>query len=129
MPQARRRPNEDATVRSLYPTGFLPIVVATITEYAADVGGSGPLGGWRWNLSAGYATSRVRFEVENSVNASLGPLSPARFFAGSLGAVQLGTDLELRRVVPVGLPEPLRLAAGGTVRSEAYRIHPGERTG
>ena len=122
-----RRPNEDATVRSLYPTGFLPIVVATITEYAADVGGSGPLGGWRWNLSAGYATSRVRFEVENSVNASLGPLSPARFFAGSLGAVQLGTDLELRRVVPVGLPEPLRLAAGGTVRSEAYRIHPGER--
>ncbi|MGQ0701577.1 MAG: TonB-dependent receptor plug domain-containing protein [Gemmatimonadales bacterium] len=119
-----RRPSEDATVRSLYPTGFLPRIVATIRDYAADLGARGDLAGgrWRWELAAGYGSNTLRFDVHNTANASLGPLSPTRLDAGTLGATRLTAELALR-----GRLGRMDVTAGIAGGSEGYRIEPGER--
>jgi iron complex outermembrane receptor protein len=122
-----RRPNEDATVRSLYPTGFLPLLDSRILDATVELEARGGLRGWRWEATAGYGSSTLRREVTNTANASLGPLSPTGFYAGTTGAVELHGTVAVRREVPVGLAGPLRLALGGEVRSEGFRILPGER--
>jgi iron complex outermembrane receptor protein len=122
-----RRPNEDATVRSLYPTGFLPMLESRGYQATVRLGARGTLGRWQWDLSAGYAASGFRMEVENTANASLGALSPTGFFAGALGNVSLTGHLEVRREMSLGRARVVRALAGLQARGEGYRLEPGER--
>ena len=123
-----RRPNEDATVRALYPTGFLPLINSTIWDRSVHLGGRGRLGAaWRWELDAGYDANTVDIHVGNTANASLGPISPDRLAAGRQGSSALSADLTVRGSPSVGLAVPLALLLGTTVRREGYRIEAGER--
>ena len=126
-----RRPSDNGTVRSVYPNGFLPIIGSTIFDRSAQVGGRGRLGNgpWRWDLAAAYGASTVRFDIQNTANASLGPLSPTQLYAGTLGASRLAAAIEITGTVPIAIPipAPLAVSAGAEVRSEGYRIEAGER--
>lgn len=118
-----RRPSDDGTVRSLYPTGFLPLLNGRILDVTAQLSGRGGIGGWEWEAAAGYGGNTIRMELTNSANASLGGLSPTAFSAGTLGTARLLGDARVRRRLPGGS----LVAIGAQVQSDGFRIAPGER--
>lgn len=118
-----RRPSDDGTVRSLYPTGFLPLLNGRILDVTAHLTGRGSIRGWGWEASAGYGSNTIRMELTNSANASLGGLSSTSFSAGTLGAVRLLGDVRVRRSLPLGS----LVTVGGQVLGDGFRIAPGER--
>jgi iron complex outermembrane receptor protein len=121
-----RRANDDRTVRAIYPDGFLPFIHTRIYDGSAVAGIRGDMGGWGWDLSAGYGRNSFRFDIKNTANVSMGAQSPTEFYAGALVFRQLTTNLDLVKGFNVGLASPLNVAIGGEFRSDGYQIKEGE---
>ena len=118
---------DDRTVRTLYPDGFLPLLRPRFTE-GSLLGGlrGGALGdALGWDAWVGYARSSVRLLVDETANASLGPVSPVRFESGTLRADQFSAGLNARGHWRAG-PLPLWLDAGVEYRSDGFEQQPGE---
>lgn len=111
----------------IYPDGFLPLIVSEITDISAAAGLRGALGSWDYDLSITYGSNRLNYDVENSVNTSLGGTSSARRFnAGGMRAGQTSINLDFRRDLDLGIGDKVSLAFGGEYRDENYKIVPGE---
>ncbi|MBY0490907.1 MAG: TonB-dependent receptor [Gemmatimonadaceae bacterium] len=121
-----RRAGDNRTVRALWPDGFLPLIRSTIVDRSLSVGLKGTNAGWKWDASSVYGYNGFRFDVANSNNASLGPLSPTNFYAGQLRFTQITNNIDLSRAVNVGLAAPLNVALGAENRIERYGIGQGE---
>jgi iron complex outermembrane receptor protein len=121
-----RRPFDDRTVRQLYPDGFLPVIQSEIWDGSLAAGMKGSTLGWQWDLSNTFGTNSFAFAVANSANVSLGPSSPTRFEAGTLGFRQNSTNLDVLREFAAPWSAPLKVAFGGEFRHEKYRIKAGE---
>jgi iron complex outermembrane receptor protein len=118
--------NNANNVLSVYPTGFLPIVAATIDDYNLYGGLKGPALGFDWDIAVGYGRNELDYEVLNSINASYGAASPTEFNAGSLGYDQFTLGVDAVKAIEVGLYEPLNLAFGVEYRREAFEVTAGE---
>jgi iron complex outermembrane receptor protein len=121
-----RRPNDDRTVRSIHPDGFLPLIGSVIWDGSLAAGARGNAAGWRWDLSSVYGRNSFRFDVTNSNNASMGNASPTDFYAGTLKFGQSTTNLDLFREISVIPALPLRVGVGGEFRYDQYQIEEGE---
>jgi iron complex outermembrane recepter protein len=122
-----RRGQDDRTVRSLWPNGFLPLIRSDIWDGSAFAGLRGTALGWSWDLSSGYGRNSFRYDVANSNNASMGNASPTDFYVGTLASGQWTNNLDVSREVKLGPGAiPVRLAAGAESRLDQYRIKPGE---
>jgi len=121
-----RRAQEDRTVRAIYPNGFLPMIGTKISDFSGVVGLRGDRAGWRWDVSADYGRNLFHFDVFNSANVTLGAASPTEFYAGTLIADQLTTNLDVAKSFTVGLASPLNVAVGGEFRRDGYKLNPGE---
>jgi len=120
-----RRPNDDRTVRSIHPDGFLPLIGSTIWDGSATAGVKGTVAGWRWDFSTGYGRNSFRFDVSNSNNASMGNASPTEFYAGTLKFAQSTTNLDLfRELAAASLP--VRVGVGAEFRYDQYQIEEGD---
>ena len=119
-----RRGQDDRTVRSLWPNGFLPLIHSTVIDGSGTVGVKGEAGGLRYDLSSVYGRNTFDFDILHTNNVSLGNASPTEFYAGQLGFNQWTTNLDLFRAFDVGLP--LRVGAGAEFRRDGYTIKPGE---
>lgn len=120
-----RRPNDDRTVRSLYPGGFLPFINSTLWDASTAIGAKGKLGGFNWDLSQALGRNSHNFVISNTNNASFGNASKTAFDAGTLIFSQATTNLDLFREVNAG-SLPVRLAAGAEWRKDQYQIEDGE---
>ena len=73
---------------TLFPNGFLPLINTTIYDQSAIVGLRKKLGGFAVDLSNTFGRNELRYDVSNSVNASLpqgpGIVNPTTFYAGRL---------------------------------------------
>jgi iron complex outermembrane receptor protein len=121
-----RRPNDDRTVRAIYPDGFLPLIKSRIDDQSLSVGARGDLRGWTWDLGTVYGRNGFRFGIDNSANASLGSASKTSFDAGKLVAGQSTTTLDLHRELRALGDRPLRIALGAEFRADQYEIKAGE---
>jgi iron complex outermembrane receptor protein len=123
-----RRPNDDRTLRNIYPDGFLPMIHSDIKDLSGAVGLKGAMGGWNWDLGTVYGTDQFAFTIKNSANVSLGPTSPTQFDAGKLRFGQSTTTLDLNRDFKPNdvMMFPLNLAAGAEFRADRYEIVAGE---
>jgi iron complex outermembrane receptor protein len=70
-----RRPNDDRTVRSIYPDGFLPFIKSNISDGSGSVGIRGDARGWDWDLGTVYGRNTFHFGIDNSASVSLGNTS------------------------------------------------------
>ena len=113
-------------MRAIYPNGFLPFIYSTIYDGSANGGLRGDVGGWSWDLSAGYGRNSFRFDVKNSANVSLGAASPTEFYAGTLVFGRFTSNLDLVKGFNVGFATPLNVALGGEFRDDHYQIKAGE---
>ena len=122
-----RRAQDDRTVRSLWPEGFLPLIESTIYDASTYAGARGRLGTWRWDLSSGIGGNSFDFDIANSNNVSLGNASPTDFDAGTLVFRQWSNNLDLTRADEIG-GRALRTSVGAEFRLDQYRIIAGEES-
>lgn len=117
----------DATVRSLYPNGFMPLAPIVFENGSMVVGVKGKdLLGFAWDLSTDYGKSRNHYFYTNTDNASLGAASPTSFDRGRQTFTQWTTNFDVTREIPVGDDDPLKLALGLEYRYENYALTPGD---
>jgi len=145
-----RYPTEGRNFTNIYPNGYLPEFRPDVVDYSVAAGLRGIAGAWRYDASVSVAGNDFEFNLQNTMNASLGPClqtvcapGPDRtfgtpddplipnqtsFFAGELKLGEQIASLDLSRAVNLGgLPNPLNLALGAAFRRETYRIGAGER--
>jgi iron complex outermembrane recepter protein len=120
-----RRANDDRTVRTIFPDGFLPFIKSNIDDGSLSVGVKGDAAGWNWDLGTVYGHNAFAFRIDNSANVSLGPASTTSFDAGKLADGQSTTSLDLGRDIR-GLAIPLHVGLGAEFRADQYEITAGE---
>lgn len=120
-----RRPNDDRTIRSLYPDGFLPFINSTLWDASTAIGAKGEVAGFKWDLSQTVGRNSHNFFISNTNNASFGNASKTAFNAGTLVFSQATSNLDLFREVKAGT-RPVRLAAGAEWRKDQFQIEQGE---
>ncbi|QJE00045.1 TonB-dependent receptor [Massilia forsythiae] len=122
-----RMPQDARNVQSIYPNGFLPIIAPTVEDFSAAAGVSWTEGDWDMDASLVYGQNRMDYQIENTLNASIGATSKTSFDAGGYSYNQLVYNLTgVRKFDVNGLASPLNLAVGTEVRREGYEMHAGE---
>jgi iron complex outermembrane receptor protein len=135
----------------IFPLGYLPEFHPDVTDYSGAAGFRGLLAGWSMDLGVSGGHSDFEYNLRNTLNASLGPcLDPAApcapggdgilgtaddpgipnqtsFFAGSVLREEGGASITAAKGLSLGLPAPVNVAVGATVREERFRIERGER--
>ena len=122
-----RLPNDTRNIASIYPNGFLPLIAPTVDDYSATGGVTWSLGEWDMDASLGYGKNKMQFQIENTLNRSIGPTSKTDFDAGGFSYAQTVFNLTgVRKVELKGLASPLNIAVGTEMRNEAYKLFAGE---
>jgi len=122
------RPAQDArNIPAIYPDGFLPVIAPTVDDFSLTGGVTWSLGSWDMDTSLGYGKNKMQFEIQNTLNRSIGPSSKTEFDAGGFSYDQLVFNLTGVRTLDVaGLSSPLNIAVGTEVRREGYELFAGE---
>ncbi len=123
----RRFPKEqEKNVPDFYPRGFLPLIEPTIDDAAITVGIKRK-GDWNVDTSLTHGRNSFTFNIEDSVNASLGTASPTTFDAGTLAFDQTVADVDLLHKVDQKELAAVNLVLGSELRVERYRIEAGDQ--
>ncbi|QSW90827.1 MULTISPECIES: TonB-dependent receptor [Flavobacterium] len=119
-----RLPNGSGTFTQVYQNGFLPEIESKILDASAAVGVNTQLFGFDTDLSTNLGTNSFQYDVNNTINATLGVNSPTSFDAGKVSFLQSTTNLDFSKKVDV--LSGLNIAFGGEFRYENYQIKAGE---
>ncbi len=112
---------------TLYPAGFTPRFGTEFADLQLASGLRGELSDrFSYDLSASAGRSRIDYRLGESINASLGPLSPTSFYLGRLTQREFNLNADLVYRLPVGTAEPVNIAFGGERRIERYIVGTGD---
>lgn len=113
---------------SYYPDGFLPEIHTTIDDYSLLTGFKIDLGKWNVDLSNTLGQNSLRYNVQNTGNASLPAADNVQtaFYAGKLRFLQNTVNLDFSRKLDIAYAQSLNIAFGGEYRYENFRIYQGE---
>ena len=114
------------TFQELFPGGFTPQTGGTATD-ASLVGGvrGFTAGGFDWDLSGSLGVHRTDHFVRNTINASLGLMSPDAFDVGR----NRQRDVDVNFDVSYAVTDRVNLAAGVEWRDEQFGVRVGDRAG
>ncbi|MEJ7601333.1 MAG: TonB-dependent receptor [Kofleriaceae bacterium] len=112
-------------VPEFYRFGFLPEIHSDIDDSAVTVGVRRK-GSWTVDASLTRGSNSFQFNIENTVNASLGTASPTTFDAGKLRFEQTVANLDLLRKIETSAFKSLSFVTGTEFRVENYQITAGE---
>jgi len=123
-----RLPNSEARVNlNVYPNGFLPEIHTKVNDREITAGLKGVHKGWIIDASVTHGGNSFQFNIENSINASIGESSPVSFDAGLLEFNQTTGNLDMVRSIDTGgSQKSLSVAFGAEVRVDNYQIHAGQ---
>jgi iron complex outermembrane receptor protein len=108
-----------------FPGGYNPDFGASISDFAVVAGIRGDFGSdGTWDVSARSASSEADYTLSETINPSLGRLSPTSFKPGKL--TQEESELNVDFVMPIDSGVPLNVAFGGQLRQETYKIKAGD---
>lgn len=113
---------------TLFPGGYNPDFGADIKDFSFVGGIRGETaGGWSWDIRGRFAENEVAYVLSESINPSLGRLSPTSFRPGTLTQEETGFNADFVRSVPFdALYSPLNVALGLEIRRETYKIGAGD---
>ncbi|MDI9237842.1 TonB-dependent receptor [Lysobacter sp. LF1] len=115
-------------IYTLFPGGYTPTFGATIEDYEGVFGAKGETGaGLRWDVSLRQGENQMVYTMTNSINPSLGRLSPTRFKPGNLTQLERGANADF--VYPWQnnvFATPVNVAFGAEWREETYKIAAGD---
>ncbi|MEO8011038.1 MAG: TonB-dependent receptor, partial [Dokdonella sp.] len=122
-----RAAGDARNIPSIYPDGFLPQILNYTKDRSLVAGLRGQTaGGWRWDASYNYGYNHLDFNIDNTLNRSIGPTSQTSFYAGSLEYTQNLVNLDISKQFDIGFAYPLNVAFGGEYREEKFNQSPGE---
>lgn len=123
-----RAANDSRNNPAIYPNGFLPQIRNLAQDRSGVFGVRGQFaGGWDWDVSYNYGYNHLAFNIEHTLNRSLGNSSPTEFYAGALEVTQNVFNADLSKPFDVDwLAGPLTVAFGAEYRREKFNESPGE---
>ena len=119
---------------AMYPNGFVPFIDGDIDDRYVTVGHRGQFGDWNADISQTYGYNRLRYNINNTINASIANknllgggkgISATAFDAGGFSFGQLTTNFDMSRFYP-DIANGMNLAFGAEYRRENYQIKAGE---
>lgn len=111
-------------IHTLFPGGYNPDFGADLTDLGLAVGLRGDLSDTlSWDARVRYGESKAEYKLNNSINPSLGRLSPTTFKPGTLTQEESGLNVDF---VKTFASSPLNVAFGGELRNETYKIGAGD---
>lgn len=122
-----RRSLDARNVVEIYPNGFLPIIAPDVSDLSAAAGYEWTWGEWLMDSSLVFGRNDMDFEIQNTLNASIGPTSKRVFDAGGFDYDQWVYNFSGTRSFDMAnWASPLNLSAGIEARRESYSITAGE---
>ncbi|TAE37558.1 MAG: TonB-dependent receptor [Sphingobacteriales bacterium] len=121
---SRRLPSDYEPSSPIFPNGYQPNTTSNISDKSLAFGFKQKLGKWDADLSNTLGNNRFDYLVNNTVNPSLGSLSPTSFKAGGHQFLQNTTNLDFSRKFDA--LAGLNLAFGTEFRVDNYKIMAGE---
>jgi len=108
---------------SYYPAGFTPRFYGTTQQFFGAVGYKGTTSGnLSYDVSGTTAQNSLGVSLRDTVNPSLGPLSPRNFYNGKFVQKEANFNLDVSYPWAVsGLASPLNVAGGLEWRDETYQ--------
>lgn len=115
-------------ISAQFPGGYNPDFGAAITDQAFVFGVRGETGeGLKWDVRGRIAESEADYELSETINPSLGALSPTSFKPGKLTQEETSFNADFVKSLDVGnLASPLNFAFGVEYREETYKIGAGD---
>ncbi|WP_022693383.1 TonB-dependent receptor plug domain-containing protein [Ponticaulis koreensis] len=113
---------------SFFPGGFTPRFFGDVIDYSGVVGIEGEwFDGFSYDISGRLGHNEIQYTLANTVNPSLGNMSPTRFNPGDLinEEFQLQADFAYDLEF-ASLASPLTLAFGGSFMDESYELVGGD---
>lgn len=120
-----RLPNQDRTLTTVYPNGFLPEINSVIFDGVITAGLRGDINYWSLDFSNTFGTNTFSYLVTNSLNASRGNSTATSFNAGGFRFSQNTTNLDFNRYFTDVL-YGMNVAFGAEYRVDTYEIFAGE---
>lgn len=115
------------TLSSIYPDGFASQFGSRVDDGEVVVGVKGEVAeDFTIDVSGDYGRNAIDYKVRNSINASLGPLSPTSFDSGEIIASQTAVNLDAAWLVDLGLARPVSIGFGGEYRREEFQSIAGD---
>jgi iron complex outermembrane receptor protein len=111
------------------PTGFVPRFGGDNEDSSFAIGIRGELdvmGGLSYDLSAVMGSNRTDYFIRNTVNASLGPLTPRDFVPGGQEQTETIYNLNFVKTVDAGFASDLNIAFGAEYREEEFDLFAGD---
>jgi iron complex outermembrane receptor protein len=110
-----------------FPEGFTPIFLSKNEDMHGVLGYRGETSfGMRFDFSAATGRNRIRYEMTDTLNPSLGPQSPTEFYLGFLEQRETNINFDASYPLEVGFASPLNIAAGLEFRRETYVVGQGD---
>lgn len=122
-----RYPDAFDNVPAIYPNGFRPESVGQNEDLSLTGGVRSEVFGWDVDASVTFGRNQFDYGAQNTLNASLGPLSPTRFRSGTHIFEQTSANIDFVRSFEAPLFQgPLTFATGLEFRNEAYESRRGD---
>ena len=111
----------------LFPGGFTPRFFGNVLDYSAVGGVRGEWGnGITYDFSGRYGHSEIKYTLKNTVNPSLGDMSPTSFHPGDLINEEKQLQADFTKEWEMGLSSPLLFAFGASYMEESYELVGGD---
>ena len=111
-----------------YADGFLPEIHTSIADYSSLTGVKAKFGEWNVDLSNTYGFNSLKYNVQNSGNASIFSAPQKSFDAGTQKFAQNTINLDADRNFNFGPKNNLNIAFGTEARHENFALVAGEPT-
>ena len=143
-----RPPVSERNWPAIYPNGFLPKFAPDVLDFSGAGGVRGLLSGWSYDLGGTVGHNGFKYNLENTLNTSLGPClttpcapgpdgilgngddpgipNKKDIFAGELKYTEAILSLDGSHEYAMGLSSPVTVALGAAFRNERYQIGAGE---
>jgi iron complex outermembrane recepter protein len=112
---------------SRFPGGFTPRFGGVVKDTSINGGIKGEIGeSFKYDFSAGYGRNALDYKLNNTLNPSLGPLSPTSFDLGAQIQAEYIVNADFSYPLEIGFASPLNIAFGAQYLRDSFEIKQGE---
>lgn len=119
-----RSADADGNIPQVYPNGFNPVQDTSISDFTFDNGLKFKIADWEVDAYNAFGSNRFTYQIDHTINATLGVKSPTSFDAGGHSLLQNTTGFNATKQFSV--LEGLNVAFGSEFRYEKFNIIKGE---
>jgi len=113
-------------IYTLFPGGYNPTFGADLSDYSIVFGGRGEAENFTWDLRARLAENKVEYTISDTINPSLGILSPTQFSPGTLIQEESSLNGDFTKSIENDVfASDINIGFGFELRNETYEIQAG----